>query len=387
MIPLEFSKDKAALNIILLAIAVKLAISPWATGDFQMPIGQIINYTCDGLVLFTVLLGFPSTSARFLYIYLIAILTGVVYAVSTLLFASEPLWVMFSTHLKIYLPLLAFPVLFRAYEIDPASFITAVKRVAMFAGLLLLIGLITLPNSMNRMEVWWPSYFGGLHSTAYIALMLVFIVYILMLIGELGGKLAVIVILTLSLCIYFGWGVRTATLAFFVFLIGVVITRVNYDRKSISQPVILFVLMLVIILVPLLSFEDGVLDKLTSGRLSMYAEKYDQLMKNSIAQWLLGNGYGSDIIESDVWWWEAKGAHSDIITMLVEGGVLYLVGFLVILYRLFIEGSNVFKCVLLAVLSTSLFSNGVFVRPIAGYLLTLIFVISFSRGLPARRKF
>jgi len=315
-----------------------------------------------------------------LYIYVIAGLTGISYATSTIVFTSSAPWEMLNIHLKIYLPLLTFPVLLRAYELDPLFFINALKKIAVLTSLLFIYGLIFLPNSMNRLETWWPTYFGGLHITAYILLALIFFVYSLMRLKKINIRLAIIMIVSLILCINFGLGVRTAVLAFLIFLMFISSTKLTYNKKMVFRYLPLFVFVSVSVFL----FVYGLDDKFTSGRFSMYADKYKQLMENGLFQWFIGNGYGSDLIETDVWWWAAKGAHSDLITMLVEGGIIYLVGFSFVLYRLYIAGSSEFRCVLLTMLTTSAFSNGIFVRPLAGYFFVLILILLFYRKSSAK---
>ena len=112
----------------------------------------------------------------------------------------------------------------------------------------------------------------------------------------------------------------------------------------------------------------------------MYIEKYHQLSRNTLAAWFIGNGYLSDLILTDVWWWAPKGAHSDFITFLVEGGIFYLGGFFYCIRTLMKMHANLpEKLIVVAILSTSMFSNGVFARPIAAYLLSLVFVIYYCQ--------
>lgn len=368
------NKNKALMYLIFIAISVKLIISPWATGDFQMPLGQTLNYVCDGILLFAVVLGVFGLQQRFLYLYLAALVSGLTYAFSTLLFTDLSSFAMLNTHLKIYLPLLAFPVLLKSYQLDSTAYLQAVKRLFWLIVFLLVLGVIILPNSMNRQEEWWPSYFSGLHSTAYVALMLMFLSYGLYKHGEFKSYLALSTVIVLSLVIYFGWGVRTATLASLVFIAGLISYNYRIAERSLMQYAVIGVPLLVIMTLVFVDININ-FDLLTSGRLSMYVDKYDQLMANNGIQWILGNGFGSDLIETDIWWWEAKGAHSDLITMLVEGGLIYLFLFFWVVTRLWREGGGQMKSMLLAVLVTTAVSNGVFVRPVAGYLLAIALVL------------
>ncbi len=85
---LVLNKNQGLVRLIFIAITIKLIISPWATGDFQIPAGQILNYICDGGLLFAVVFGAFSVQRHYLYIYLAAVFSGFTYALSTLLFTD-----------------------------------------------------------------------------------------------------------------------------------------------------------------------------------------------------------------------------------------------------------------------------------------------------------
>lgn len=370
----NFALNRFLANLVFASIAIKLIISPWSTGDLQVPVGQVLNYSCDGLLLLSAVLGVLCIQRRFLFLYLSFGVTGFSYALSSFFYTDLPPWQMLNFHLKIYLPLLVFPVLFTYYQLDRAAFLLAVKRLSLLVGMLLIIGLLILPSSMNRLEAWWPTYFSGLHSTAYAALMLIFLAYGLYKHGQISLVLTVSIVIALSISIYFGWGVRTATLSSLVFLLGLASIHFSYEGRLMLRYVIVAMPMMFVALIILFIFVGDV-DQLASGRLSMYTEKYQQLMGNSFLQWVIGNGYGSDLIETDIWWWAAKGAHSDLITMLVEGGGVYLFVFCLVSYKLYCMGGWQLKFMLLAVFITAIISNGIFVRPIAGYLLSASLVL------------
>ena len=61
--------------------------------------------------------------------------------------------------------------------------------------------------------------------------------------------------------------------------------------------------------------------------------------------------------------------------MLVEGGVIFLASFLYILNQYYSNGNSFIKCLIIAAMVSALFSNGVFVRPIAGYVFSFCLVL------------
>ena len=175
----------------------------------------------------------------------------------------------------------------------------------------------------------------------------------------------------------FGWGVRTASIGCVLYFVGLLTSRLLFKDKHVLNTFLPLALAFPVGVMPLM--DKGSVDDVSSGRISMYIAKYDQLMSNDFFQWFIGNGYLSDLILTDVWWWAPKGAHSDIITFLVEGGLIYLGGFIFVIVHFIRTQKNLAeKLIVVAILSTSLFSNGVFARPIASYLLSLVFVLYFA---------
>ena len=383
-----FHKDKSVLGLIVLSVCVKLTISPWATGDFESELGLIFNYACDGLLLLAVVTYSSSVSAKYHYIYISSVVSAFSYAASTFIYTDIPTAMFLNLHLKVYLPILILAVLSTIAIRNPEYFLIYSKRVAAYVTTLIVIGLLFLPYSNNRNELWWPSYFGGLHTTAYVALMVAFIVYGLARSNLLPAKVAAAWFLSLALIVYFGWGVRTATLALLVFLAASYINRSRIAGRNIYPLLIPFTV--VVALLGYTYISSDLIDSVSSGRISMYQEKYTQLMNNNLIQWLIGNGRGSDLIETDVWWWEAKGAHSDLITFLVEGGILYLFLFIALIAKLIRqESSPEFSFILIAALVTSAFSNGIFVRPAAAYLMAfalVTFTVTVRVGHDSEKK-
>ena len=97
----------------------------------------------------------------------------------------------------------------------------------------------------------------------------------------------------------------------------------------------------------------------------------------AVLAWIIGNGAGSDLIETDIWWWAAKGAHSDVITFLVEGGIISLISIMYCCYWVFIRVDYHGKLIMVGLLFTSVISNGYLVRPEAAYLLCFALALCF----------
>jgi hypothetical protein len=117
------------------------------------------------------------------------------------------------------------------------------------------------------------------------------------------------------------------------------------------------------------------LDTLSSGRLTMYSDKFEMLSGYSFFEFLFGRGYGSDLIVTEKWWYDEKGSHSDLITYVVENGIFYLIIFLTLILSFipnFRKLNLIFFSLLVGYLMTSLISNGIAVRPLAGYIFFIL---------------
>jgi hypothetical protein len=107
----------------------------------------------------------------------------------------------------------------------------------------------------------------------------------------------------------------------------------------------------------------------------MYVEKLNSLRSYSFIEWLFGKGYGSDLVSTEVWWWSKKGSHSDIITFIIENGLVYLSLFVLLFARLITLSRKLnllFFAIIIGLLISSTISNGVIVRPTAGYVLFIV---------------
>jgi hypothetical protein len=127
--------------------------------------------------------------------------------------------------------------------------------------------------------------------------------------------------------------------------------------------------------------------ELSSGRVSMWAEKMDILANSSLLEWLFGHGEGSDWIVSEVWWWSAKDSHNDFIRLLNQQGVIGLgcvLGLLAVWARLFPPG--VAAPLLAALVASTAFSNGIMFRPQAGLLMPLALLAATDAWTRARAR-
>jgi hypothetical protein len=169
---------------------------------------------------------------------------------------------------------------------------------------------------------------------------------------------------------YFGYNVRTPLLMYLLYAITMVYLVPDIIFKALILRFLIFAPLILLFII--LSVD---LNELSSGRIDMYIEKANQLFEFGFIDWLFGKGAGSDLIASDVWWWEKKGAHSDLITYLVENGIVYLLFFALLFLRLTLikkKANIIYMSILIGGLITSTISNGIFSRPIAAYLFFIV---------------
>lgn len=374
---ISIEKNDALLRLFIVDISIKLLVSPWATGDYIAAWGTAVSYATDGILLGIVFVQLRRFPKSHLVIFAVFVATALSYALSTFIFTDESMVGALINHLKLYLPFLAVPTAISLATHSRVSVERAAYFMILMIIVLIIIGLATFPPSKNRTELWLPTYFGGLHTSAYVGLMTMFCFHALASYKRLSWFKAVPPMLLLIALITVGWGVRTASIGVVLFFVGQLISRFLFKNRPVMAVFFPLGIAIPAGIFPTLDFAGDINDA-SSGRIEMYIAKYDQLMANDFLNWIIGNGYLSDLILTDVWWWAPKGAHSDLITFLVEGGLIYFFGFLVVLYQ-FIKHHNSLpeRLIIVAIISTSIFSNGVFARPIAAYLLSIVFVIHY----------
>jgi hypothetical protein len=137
-----------------------------------------------------------------------------------------------------------------------------------------------------------------------------------------------------------------------------------------------------------LGFEQA--DALASGRLANYAQRLSLLGERSLAALLVGTGPGTDLLRTDIWWWDEKDSHSDLLRLLWEGGIVGLLAVLAFWGLVLLREGRALLPLVLALLVSSAISNAFLTRPNAAFLLFAVAVMGpapgrrvGARGLPA----
>ena len=275
------------------------------------------------------------------------------------------------TTLKIITPILLFYSFLIFYENDKAK----AKKVMVFfiklCVVLTIIGLIFFHNSVNRATEQWPVYFAGIHTHSYV-ITSIFIGISYLIYQKNNVVLLFIFLITSFLILQIGWGIRTAVIFYLVFILSMLFVKHAFFKYMIFK--VLFFLPIIIFLGILISDTDA-LNKFSSGRLDMYSDKLKLLFNSSIFDFLLGKGYGSDLITTETWWWKEKGSHSDFITFVFENGILYLLSFIGLILSL-LKNKKFPNIIILSLLTgyliSSVISNGMAIRPLAAYVFFIV---------------
>jgi hypothetical protein len=271
---------------------------------------------------------------------------------------------------KLFAPIYLFCLIIIYYDKTGKGVFKIFKTSINIVFVLTIIGLIFFNPSFNRLEVYLPIYFDGIHTHSYI--LSISFIGVSYLIYRNNKKYLLVLFLLFSFAfLYFGYGVRTVLIMYLMYIITIFflisdVFKVFFVKFLVIAP--LFVLLFLL-------FKSEInIGEFSSGRTSMYLEKLNQLSTYNFFEWLFGRGYGSDLILIDDWWWDKKGSHSDLLTYIIENGVIYLFFVLMLFYKfitLAVKNNIIFIVIILGAFFSSVISNGIAVRPIAGYLFFL----------------
>ena len=240
---------------------------------------------------------------------------------------------------------------------------------------------INFSPEYNRTYRFLPSYFGGVHTSSYILLSTYFLLFIVYETSQKSFEFKIFLTIYTIFCLYmfmFGWGVRTILLSFSLFHILNYLSKKNFKNPFSNFLIIFFTIIfltLVLLKFNIIFIEN--IDLLASGRLSMYDEKFSLIRNFTITEFSFGKGFGSDLIFTEVWWWDSKGSHNDFITIFFENGILFFILFVITLNNIYkLLENDLLKIIFLVMIATSLLSVGFMARPMPSYLMVLVFLIS-----------
>lgn len=371
MIKNRLTIDGLSMAIIYALLSLKLMTAVMGV-NADLEVSSEGLYLIDIAIIFLCILNMKSVHADFKFINTYFILSLPFFVASSYLY-GDGVTESIKSHLKIYSPLLLLSFI-ASYHLDRRNQLRNFSLyLIVLIAFLALVGISILPNSINRIDegfsdgLWWPTYFVNIHTTAYLIVSCFFICFALWRVGVVNKITMLAVLIVCLYSVAYGWGIRTAAMSILILwvwlLVPIILPQISIRIAAIGFGLIALVIYYFIF------FDVNEVDRLSSGRISMYFAKIDQLMNNTLLNWMIGNGVGSDLIYTDVWWWAPKGAHSDLITYLVEGGAIYLTIFLMMFRKLFkLFNTLESRAILISILFTSTVSNGFFSRPLALYI-------------------
>lgn len=225
--------------------------------------------------------------------------------------------------------------------------------------------------SNNRQANQWPIYFAGIHTHGYVLVSLFIGVSYLIFKKKTTIPLLLFIFITF-LILFFGYGVRTVLIVYLLFIIAILYSKNKFFKYLWVQ---ITVMTPVILLIGLFVIQSIDMNRFSSGRLDMYGEKLNIFKKYSSMEYIFGKGAGSDFIRTESWWYAEKGSHSDFITFTIENGVPYLLLFLFLTVTIipYYKRINLIYITLVSgYLFSSLISNGLAARPLAGYIYFMV---------------
>ncbi|WP_428849961.1 hypothetical protein [Paucihalobacter sp.] len=273
--------------------------------------------------------------------------------------------------LKIFSPILLFcslVIYHNKTDLDLKKLLIRFFKLCIF---LTIIAIFQFNPTFNRLTNYLPVYFDSIHTHNYILVSIFIGVSYFIYRNNKSYQLILFFAISFAFLLI-GYNVRTALIMYLIYIIAMLFL-VSDLFKYLLVKLAIFVPLFIILGFFVKSEVD--LTEVSSGRTTMYADKVEQLSTYNLKDWLFGRGYGSDLIYTDVWWWDKKGAHSDFITFVVENGVIYLLIFIVLfmyLISLTKKINIIYTITILSALFSGIISNGVLVRPLANYVLFMV---------------
>jgi ABC-type multidrug transport system fused ATPase/permease subunit len=272
---------------------------------------------------------------------------------------------------KVGIPILFFCCLVVHYKKTQFNISKYLNLFLLFVLFLAVVGILLFDPSFNHGRNWLPVYFASLHTHTYV-MVSVGIGLSFWFFDRQYYLYLLIFLLGFFLFVYGGYGIRSSLVFFAIFFFAITFNTHTRFKVLWIQAASFLPLLLVVFLVFLSQID---FNEFSSGRLTMYEAKYEILKGYNAEEYFFGRGYGSDYITTTEWWYDEKNSHNDILTFIVENGIPYALLFVGLIFYLMIYPGRIkliYISILLGYLATSLLSNGIATRTLAGYLLFMV---------------
>lgn len=368
------------LKLVFVLIWIKLAFS----FTVELGIAQAINVALDMLLLGLVLCGIyrvGSYQVNKFGLVLVALVFVMIYVCVAQALRGELVKDALLYLLRFVVPILLF--FFLAYYADrePGQLAIYTKFTLVLIALLSCVGVLFMPPMYNHEKEWLPTYFSGLHKSAYIASLSIISGLILRDRALWRGAVSLSVLAILFYFLVIGWGVRTAMAVLLVYVAFRLYRRLYNNSK-----VVLIVFAMIVAVALALLLADFEWNRFSSGRMNMWDVKLDMLNSADVSELFFGRGFGADKIEVEDWWGE-KDSHNNYLQVLTEYGVFGLLLTLLMLFLLYrnVSWSAPAAAVMWGYLVSSMLSNGIMFRLVPGYIFSVALAAAvIRRSIPLR---
>jgi hypothetical protein len=166
-----------------------------------------------------------------------------------------------------------------------------------------------------------------------------------------------------------------------VFVVSIGLTHIRDARVRLGAITIALITIVFCLLIPVidpstvLGVSEEEVSEFSSGRTDVYAERAELITERPIMNMVFGTGPGSDRFSSATWGWvQSQGwggetnSHSTFFHFAIEVGVLGFCGLLMVLCVVLISSDRFQAPVVLAVIASSIVSNGVLERALIAVL-------------------
>lgn len=307
------------------------------------------------------------------------LITFVLYALNilTAYYTSNTLVDSLNYALKISAPIYFFCVLVIHTKLTGKNIKNELLFFMIFCAILSVIALLFFNPTYNRGIFRWPVFFSGLHTHNYVlASLFVGVSYLLK-----NKKWWMFFFMLASfLFLIKGYNVRTVIVFYVLFIIVMLYITSGFFKYLYAKLLLFFPFIFGLVFFNLRGFDWN---RFSSGRLTMYEDKLNILEGYGFTDFLLGRGWGSDLIRTREWWWEEKGSHNDFLTYIVENGIPFTLVFTTLIFSLLFlskKVSIILATLVVGYLLTSVLSNGFAVRPQAAYLFFMVFAYIYSNN-------
>lgn len=253
----------------------------------------------------------------------------------------------------------------------------AATAAAVLAVALALLGTPYTLAGIQRLAIFAGGE-GGVHPSAY-ATACFFLTLLVLWRAKVGLRWITLLILGLLAYVLFKYQVRT------VWLMLAIFAGINalywLSRRSILLLVAgigaaLLAAVMILLVMSNSRFDVG---RFSSGRTLIYAERLEVISSRGPIELLFGSGSGTDKMRGvSAWRWGEKNSHNDFMTVTIELGLVGLIGFLLMIAAALAALPPTRKGWVIMIITSSLVSNGVLVRPTIGAPLILIAFLSLA---------